>query len=84
MSDTQTTDGIVRGLTFGNAVTGGDFVQIRLARDPAFYVDFDAPEAWEHLKGDPVRVWWVESANPETGLVYRKVLDVQVFDAEES
>ena len=70
-------DGVVRGLTFGNSSAGGDFVHIRLARDPTYYVDFDSPEAWEGTKGTAVRIWWTDSANDATGLLYRKVLDME-------
>jgi hypothetical protein len=71
------TDGVVRGLTFGNSPAGGDFVHIRIARDPTYYVDFDSPDAWDRTKGKAVRIWWTASANEATGLVYRKVLDME-------
>jgi hypothetical protein len=76
MSDAiYTSEGVVRGVTFGNSPAGGDFVHIRLARDATYYVDFDAPETWEGAKGTVVRIWWTESLNEASRLVYRKVLD---------
>jgi hypothetical protein len=82
--DVYTSDGVVRGLTFGNSRAGSDFVHIRLARDVTYYVDFDSPEVWEGTKGTAVRIWWTESVNEISGLVYRKVLDMVDLDSEES
>jgi hypothetical protein len=75
--------GMVRGLQFGNSAPGGDFVHIRLARDPDYYIDFDEPEYWEDKKYNVVRVWWIDSLNERTGLTYRKVLDVEVLGGKD-
>jgi hypothetical protein len=69
----------VRGVRLGQSDPGGDYVRIRIAGEPDYFMDFEAPEFWVPLMGCTVSIDWYWTTGTD-GFDYHVVVDATVED----